>query len=128
MKPHALITGAGSGFGAELTRQYAAAGWNVSATMRDIAKAPRDFRDLGSVQLVVLDVAADISVEQGVRAAVGTFGPVDLVANVAAYAQVGTLEETTLEQIRQAFATNVIGALAVTKAVLPSMRERRQGV
>jgi short-subunit dehydrogenase len=127
MTGHILITGAASGFGENLTRRYAASGWKVTATMRDTAKAPSVFAELSSVHVARLDIAHDDSIEQGIASAVETNGPVDVLANLAAYALIGSLEETSLKQIRQAFATNVIGTLAVTKAVLPGMRQRRAG-
>ena len=127
MTKHVLITGAASGFGERLAHCYAAEGWTVTATMRDVAKASVGFSKLESVHVARLDITAEASIRQGVDEAVDVHGPVDVLANVAAYALIGSLEETSLEQIRQAFETNVIGTLAVTKEVLPSMRRRRAG-
>lgn len=127
MTRHVLITGAGSGFGECLTRRFAAAGWKVTATMRDVAHAPAVFNAMESVKVAQLDITDDANIREAVANATAMSGPIDVLANVAAHALTGTLEETTLEQIRHAFETNVIGTLAVTKAVLPAMRQRRSG-
>ena len=127
MTQHVLITGTATGFGESLVYAYAAAGWNVTATLRDTTKAPSRFRQLDNVHVIRMDIPDEASIRVCLEAATATHGPVDVLANVAAYTIGGSLEETSLDQIRQAFETNVIGTLAVTKAVLPSMRERRSG-
>jgi NAD(P)-dependent dehydrogenase (short-subunit alcohol dehydrogenase family) len=123
----AVVTGASSGFGAALTRAFARAGWNVAATMRTPSKAPADFADLASVEVVRLDVTDPESIVAALGAVDARFGPVDVLANVAGYAQRGSLEEVTLDQIRAQFDTNLFGPLELTKAVLPRMRERGAG-
>ncbi|MFF3372175.1 SDR family oxidoreductase [Streptomyces sp. NPDC002680] len=123
----ALVTGASSGFGAALTRAFARAGWNVAATMRKPSQAPPDFASLPAVEVVRLDVTEPESIVTALDAVHARFGPVDVLANVAGYAQRGSLEEMTLDQIRAQFETNLFGALALTKAVLPQMRERAIG-
>jgi len=123
----AVITGASSGFGAALTRSFARAGWNVAATMRTPSKAPADFADLDSVDVIRLDVTEPESIADALTEVTARFGPVDVLANVAGYAQKGALEELTAGQIRAQFDTNLFGPLELTKAVLPQMRERRSG-
>lgn len=123
----ALVTGASSGFGAALTRAFARAGWNVAATMRKPSQAPADFADLPGVEVVRLDVTEPESIVTALDAVQARLGPVDVLANVAGYAQRGSLEEMTLDQIRAQFETNLFGALALTKAALPQMRERAIG-
>ncbi len=54
-------------------------------------------------------------------------GPIDVLVNNAGYGHEGTLEESGLDAMRRQFDVNVFGAVAMTKAVLPSMRERRSG-
>jgi NAD(P)-dependent dehydrogenase (short-subunit alcohol dehydrogenase family) len=123
----AVITGASSGFGAALTRAFARAGWNVAATVRTPSKAPADFASLGAVEVIRLDVTEPESIVTALAAVDARFGPVDVLANVAGYAQQGSLEEVTLGQIRAQFDTNLFGPLELTKAVLPGMRERGAG-
>jgi len=124
---HVLITGAATGFGESLVYSYSAAGWKVTATMRDTSKAPAEFGQLDNVLVTRLDITDETSIREGLAAATAQHGPVDVLANVAGRTIGGSLEETSLDQIRDVFETNVIGTLAITKAVLPSMRERRAG-
>jgi len=124
---HVLITGASTGFGESLTYAYAKAGWNVTATMRNTSKAPKAFTELGSVWVTALDITNEKSIAEAVSAARATFGPIDVLENVAGVSIGGTLEETSMDQIRAAFETNVFGTLTITKAVLPEMRKRGTG-
>jgi NAD(P)-dependent dehydrogenase (short-subunit alcohol dehydrogenase family) len=123
----ALVTGASSGFGAALTRAFTRAGWNVAATVRKPSQAPADFANHPTVEVVRLDVTEPESIVTALDTVHARFGPLDVLANVAGYAQRGSLEEMTLDQIRAQFETNLFGALALTKAVLPQMRERAIG-
>lgn len=127
MTKTAVITGASSGFGASLTRAFARAGWNVAATMRTPSKAPADFAELATVDVIRLDVTDAESITTALATVTARFGPVDVLANVAGYAQKGSLEEVAVEQIRAQFDTNLFGPLELTKAVLPHMRERGTG-
>jgi NAD(P)-dependent dehydrogenase (short-subunit alcohol dehydrogenase family) len=56
-----------------------------------------------------------------------TVGPVDALINNAGYGHEGILEESPLEEMRRQFDVNVFGAVAMIKAVLPHMRQRRSG-
>lgn len=127
MSHHVLITGASSGFGEALVEAFAAAGWNVTATMRNLTKLPDHFPSLPNVQVALLDVTDDASIGEAVAASRERFGEIDVLVNAAGYTQVGTLEELSMEEIRRVFEANFFGLLAVTKAVLPQMRERGSG-
>lgn len=122
-----LVTGASPGFGAAIVQAFAADGWNVVATMRDLAKAPKEFDSLPTVLVEHLDVTDEASIQRCVASATSRFGEIDTLVNAAGYTQVGSLEELSLDEIRALFETNFFGTLAVTKAVLPRMRERGQG-
>lgn len=56
-----------------------------------------------------------------------TVGPVYALINNAGYGHEGTLEESSVDELRQQFGLNVFGAVAMMKAVLPFMRSRRDG-
>ena len=122
-----LITGAASGFGENLVSKFAQKGWNVTATMRDVAKAPASFGSLPTVQVVRLDVRDEASIGDALAASEAHFGPLGVVVNTAAKVLAGTLEEHTIDQMRDEFETNVFGTLSLTKAVLPGMRARGSG-
>jgi len=121
-----LITGASSGIGKASALRFHAEGWNVVATMRN----PQDGEDLAALSNVLvtrLDVLDQSSIDSSVTAAVDRFGAIDVLLNNAGYGAFGPLEAFDLPGIRRQFDTNVLGLLAVTKAVLPHMRERRIG-
>jgi NAD(P)-dependent dehydrogenase (short-subunit alcohol dehydrogenase family) len=122
-----LITGASSGFGETTARRFAAAGWNVTATMRDPARSP-DFSGLDSIVVLALDVTDAASIEAAVAATVARFGAIDVVVNNAGYGLFGVFEATPDDAIRAQFEVNLFGVMAVTRAVLPHFRARRAGV
>ncbi|MBC2644203.1 MULTISPECIES: SDR family oxidoreductase [unclassified Rhodococcus (in: high G+C Gram-positive bacteria)] len=122
-----LITGASSGFGAALVTAFADAGWHVAATMRNPAKMPASLHALPNVRTQCLDVTDETSIRDAVAAVESCFGPVDVLLNVAGNVVQGTLEELSIDQVRAQLETNVVGVAAVTKALLPGMRQRRSG-
>ena len=123
-----LITGASTGFGRVLAETVLARGGRVVATARDVS-AVKDLVERAPERVLAarLDVTDPASVRQAVDAAIAGFGQIDVVVNNAGHGLVGALEELADEHIRAVMATNVFGAMAVTRAVLPHMRARRQG-
>lgn len=122
-----LITGCSSGIGAAAVLHFAAQGWNVAATLRNPAKAHFE-HGAGHVEALALDVTDPHSVEAAVQQAQARFGPIDVLINNAGYGLFGPFETATPEAIERQMRTNVDGVFAVTRAVLPPMRERRRGV
>lgn len=122
-----LITGCSSGIGAAAARHFAAQGWNVAATLRNPAKAEFE-SGAGHVEVFALDVTDQGSVDAAVRQAQVRLGPIDVLINNAGYGLFGPFETATPEVIDRQMQTNVGGVFAVTRAVLPGMRERRHGV
>ncbi|GAB7537361.1 oxidoreductase [Burkholderia sp. 3C] len=123
-----LITGVSSGFGRALAQEALAAGHTVVGTVRS-AEAKRDFEALATQGAVarVLDVT-DFDAIDGVVAEIeATVGPISVLVNNAGYGHEGILEESPLSDLRRQFDVNVFGAVAMMKAVLPFMRERRRG-
>ncbi|WP_186209815.1 oxidoreductase [Burkholderia gladioli] len=123
-----LITGVSSGFGRALAREALAAGHTVVGTVRS-DEARRDFESLSSGAAVarVLDVT-DFDAIDGVVAEIeAQVGPIDVLVNNAGYGHEGVMEESPLSDLRRQFDVNVFGAVAMMKAVLPFMRERRHG-
>ncbi|MEM7285673.1 MAG: SDR family oxidoreductase [Actinomycetota bacterium] len=121
-----LITGSSTGIGRATAELFADRGWNVVATMRDpadgAALAERD-----NVFVTPLDVTDEASIAVAIQAAIDRFGSLDCLVNNAGYAAYGAIEATSLEDVRRQFDTNVVGLLAVTKAVLPHFRARSAG-
>ncbi|AVO42838.1 SDR family oxidoreductase [Simplicispira suum] len=122
-----LITGCSSGIGAATVKHFASQGWNVAATLRNPAAAPFD-DSAGKVASFALDVTDPHSVAAAVAQAVERFGQIDVLINNAGYGLFGPFESATQEVIERQFQTNVFGVFAVTRAVLPHMRERASGV
>lgn len=122
-----LITGCSSGIGAAAVQHFVAQGWNVAATLRNPASA--HFEDgAGKVATFALDVTDQKSVDAAVAQAAERFGQIDVLINNAGYGLFGPFETATQEVIERQFQTNVFGVFAVTRAVLPHMRERASGV
>jgi NADP-dependent 3-hydroxy acid dehydrogenase YdfG len=126
-----LITGASSGFGRDTAGTLHCAGHTVYASMRGVQGKNRDaaeaLRKLG-VKTMELDVSDDASVKAGVENVLAEAGKIDVLVNNAGIASAGVTEAFTTEQARAIFDTNVIGLLRVTRAVLPSMRQRHDGL
>jgi NAD(P)-dependent dehydrogenase (short-subunit alcohol dehydrogenase family) len=115
----ALVTGAARAIGAATARVLTEHGCDVVATARDVT----GLTDVPAVARLELDVTDPASVEACLTAA----GEIDVLVNNAAIAEAGPLETYPIDRFRAAFETNVLGALRMTQAVVPSMRERGRG-
>jgi NAD(P)-dependent dehydrogenase (short-subunit alcohol dehydrogenase family) len=123
-----LITGAARGLGAQIALAALAAGDNVVATARHAEAARRTFHGHADRLLVqALDVTDPGGAEAVAEAAVERFGAIDVLVNNAGYGQLGIFEESSEEDLKRQFDTNVFGLARVTRAVLPAMRRRRSG-
>ncbi|WP_175922950.1 oxidoreductase [Burkholderia latens] len=123
-----LITGVSSGFGRALAEAALAAGHTVVGTVRS-ETARQAFEALSPHAAIarVLDVT-DFDRIDGVVADIEMHvGPVDVLVNNAGYGHEGIMEESPLAEMRRQFDVNVFGAVAMMKAVVPFMRERRRG-
>ncbi|MBX4961355.1 NAD(P)-dependent dehydrogenase (short-subunit alcohol dehydrogenase family) [Rhizobium binae] len=124
--PVVLITGASSGIGRATTELFAAQGWRVAATMRNLSQGA-DLAGLPNVEVLPLDVTDASSVRAAVAETLDQFGRIDALVNNAGYGLFGPFETASDEQISRQFATNVDGIFAVTRAVLPAMRSQGSG-
>src|SRR5258705_13205786 len=126
-----LITGASSGFGRDTAETLFRAGYIVYASMRGTEGKNREaaeaLRKLG-IMTVELDVSDDASVEAGVKKVLAEAGKIDVLVNNAGIGSAGVTEAFTAEQAKVIFDTNVVGLFRVTRAVLPSMRQKRDGL
>ncbi|WP_411034340.1 SDR family oxidoreductase [Shinella sp. BYT-45] len=127
MSQTVLITGTSTGIGRETAKLFQSQGWNVIATMRAPEKET-ELNQLENVRALRLDVTDEESIRAAVAQGTSEFGSIDVLVNNAGFGSFGLLEATSLDAIREQFEANVVGLLATTKAVLPHMRERRQGV
>jgi NAD(P)-dependent dehydrogenase (short-subunit alcohol dehydrogenase family) len=123
-----FITGASSGFGAELAKAIIESGDKVAATFRKTEQASSFSQQFNENGLgVVLDVTQTEKIPVALQQAIDKFGRIDVLVNNAGYGTIGAIEEFSLEEIRQQMETNFFGAVAVTKAMLPIMREQKSG-
>jgi NAD(P)-dependent dehydrogenase (short-subunit alcohol dehydrogenase family) len=123
-----FITGASRGFGRSFTEAALAAGDRVAATARDTSSLDDLVAEHGDA---VLPIELDVTNRDGVFAAVQqaheTFGRLDVVVNNAGYGVSGAIEELSEDQARRQIEVNLFGALWVTQAALPILREQGSG-
>lgn len=123
----ALVTGTSSGMGLHTAVGLARAGLRVVATMRDPAKAG-PLRAAADAAGVEVDVRAlDVVDEEHARRLVGDLGGVDVLVNNAGRGSVATLEQLTLDELRQQLEVNYVAAASLTRLVLPGMRSVGSG-
>ncbi|TFK37144.1 hypothetical protein BDQ12DRAFT_653014 [Crucibulum laeve] len=123
-----LITGTSSGLGRDLTLAALKRGDKVIATGRGRSISKLDDLKTKGADTLELDVTAPLeTLKEAAKKAVAIHGRIDVVVNNAGYILVGAIEESTPEETLEQFNTNVFGALNVTRAFLPYMRERKTG-
>jgi NAD(P)-dependent dehydrogenase (short-subunit alcohol dehydrogenase family) len=127
----ALVTGTSSGIGLATAVSLARGGHKVIATMRNLASAEALQKIVAaeklSVALAALDVDDDASVEKAFGKVIAEHGRLDVLVNNAGVGGGGSVEENSTARFREVMETNFFGALRCIKAVVPRMRERRQG-
>jgi NAD(P)-dependent dehydrogenase (short-subunit alcohol dehydrogenase family) len=116
-----LVTGASSGFGRCIARSLADRGHRAYGTSR------RPVGDDGAVRMLALDVTRDDSVSRCVGELLAAEGRIDVLVNNAGGGLCGSVEDSSLEEIRWQMETNFFGAVRMLKAVLPPMRAQRAG-
>lgn len=129
----ALITGSSSGFGLLTSVELAKNGFRVVASMRDLARrggldqAATAAGVAAQLDIRALDVTDFGALPTFVDTLVRDHGRLDVLVNNAGFAVAGFAEDIKLEELRRQFETNFFGAVAMTKAVLPVMRQQRSG-
>ncbi|QHC57985.1 SDR family oxidoreductase [Rathayibacter sp. VKM Ac-2760] len=123
-----FITGASKGFGREWAEAALERGDSVAATARRIETLDALVEEYPDTFLpLTLDVTDRAAGFEAVRRAVERFGRLDVVVNNAGYGHFGMIEELTEAEVRAQLETNVFGALWVTQAALPVLREQGSG-
>src|SRR5215216_738856 len=119
----ALVTGASSGIGEAVARALVGAGFTVYGTSRKATTGEK--RE--EVVFLPLDVTDDESAAGAVREVLDRSGRIDVLVNNAGVGVAGAAEESSVEQARALFETNLFGAMRMTRAVLPHMRQQGSG-
>lgn len=123
-----FITGTSRGFGREWALAALERGDSVAATARDVTSLNDLVAAHGDAVLpITLDVTDRSAVIAAVARAHEHFGHIDVVVNNAGYGQFGMVEELSEDEIRAQIETNLFGALWVTQAALPILREQGAG-
>jgi NAD(P)-dependent dehydrogenase (short-subunit alcohol dehydrogenase family) len=129
----ALITGAASGIGLLSSVELAKAGFRVVATMRDLGRRERLEQAVtaagvgAKIDVRALDVTKFGAIQGFVDTVVQDYERLDVLVNNAGFAVAGFAEDIKLDELRLQFETNFFGAVAMTKAALPTMRRQRSG-
>jgi NAD(P)-dependent dehydrogenase (short-subunit alcohol dehydrogenase family) len=123
-----FVTGSSRGLGREIVEAALNAGDRVVAT----ARKPEQLNDLvekfrDHVVVLALDVTDSAEVAEAVAQGHQAFGRYDVVVNNAGYGDTASIEDTTIESFEKQIATNFLGVVYVTKAVLPILREQGAG-
>jgi short-subunit dehydrogenase len=129
----AIVTGSSSGIGFETSLILARNGFHTYATMRNLeGEKTKPLTEVVKnenlqLQAIELDVDNDKSVIDAINTIVEERKRIDVLINNAGYALGGALEDSSMNEIKAQFETNLFGAVRVTKAVLPVMRRQGQG-
>jgi NAD(P)-dependent dehydrogenase (short-subunit alcohol dehydrogenase family) len=123
-----LITGASRGIGRELTEQLLARGDSVEATLR----RPEQLGDLvefhgDRLRTSRLDVADTQQIERVLAEAFGRHDRIDVVVSNAGSGVFGAAEDLSDEQVEQAIAVNLTGAIQLARRAVPHLRRQHGG-
>jgi NAD(P)-dependent dehydrogenase (short-subunit alcohol dehydrogenase family) len=125
----ALVTGANKGIGREIAAQLSALGTTVLLAARDAGRRAQAVAQLraagGDVHPLALDVTDPASVAAAAAEVERRFGRLDVLVNNAGISGAHATQQpgaADLDVIRAVFATNVLGVIAVTEALLPLLR------
>jgi short-subunit dehydrogenase len=131
---HVLITGASSGIGEAIAREYLARHADITVVAR---RKDRLVELCAGAQTATHIIAADLAPQSGLRGstvcadviaeAQQTLGPIDILINNAGMQVVSSLVDTSLEDGERTIELNLMAPLRMTKAVLPSMIARKRG-
>lgn len=123
-----FITGVSGGIGRALAKEAAESGDIVFGTLRKSSQL-EEFNELvpGKTFGLELDVNDHARIPLVISHVLDQFGRIDVLVNNAGYGLFGAVEEVSMDEARQQMETNFFGALAMTQAVLPIMRNQRSG-
>ncbi|WP_343322037.1 SDR family NAD(P)-dependent oxidoreductase [Sphingobacterium multivorum] len=123
-----FITGSSRGFGKIWTAAALKRGDKVAATARNINSIAALKETYGDQVLVLeVDVTNRSQVQNAIHQAKQYFGRLDIVLNNAGYSLVGSIEESSTDEVKVMYETNIIGPIHVIQAALPILRAQGHG-
>jgi NAD(P)-dependent dehydrogenase (short-subunit alcohol dehydrogenase family) len=130
-KKVALVTGSSSGIGYETALMLARNGFDTYATMRNTNKS-KEIEEIAKkenlpLRVLKLDVTDDRSVDDAINNILNEKKSIEVVVNNAGYGLMGSIEDSSLDEIKAQFETNFFGAIRVMQKVLPIMRQQKSG-
>lgn len=128
--PHAVVTGGGRGIGAAVATRLVADGYRVTITGRDAGRLAAFAASLGGAsvcQPVAMEVSDRASVDLGMDAARGAFGPIAVLVNNAGQAQSAPFLKTDAALFARMVGVNLMGVFHCIQAALPDMLAAQSG-
>jgi short-subunit dehydrogenase len=130
--PVIIITGASSGIGEAAVKAFAQAGYRIVAAARRMERLQALAEEFSIEQNQILPVQTDVGeigdIDNMVSAALDSFGQIDILFNNAGIGRFGWLESIPIEDIEAQIRVNLLGLIYTSRAVLPHMIERREGI
>ncbi len=121
-----LITGATAGFGEAAARKFIAGGWRAIGTGRRGERLKALQQELGDAFLPLEIDMLDLEAVESLARLEGRWGEIDLLLNNAGLAPpTDPLTETDWNRIETVIDTNITGLVALTRALLPKLVERK---
>ena len=126
-----LITGTSNGIGFETALSFARGGYKVFATMRNLEAASTLQKQITDESLNIIiykmDVDSDDSVKHCIQSIIEEHGIIDVLVNNAGIERHGSIEELPMSDFKAIMETNYFGVIRCIQAVLPQMRENKNG-
>jgi short-subunit dehydrogenase len=126
-----LITGTSKGIGFETALSFARGGYKVFATMRNLEAVSTLQKQITDESLNIIiykmDVDSDDSVKHCIQSIIKEHGIIDVLVNNAGIERHGSIEELPMSDFKAIMETNYFGVIRCIQAVLPQMRENKNG-
>ncbi|SKA83913.1 Short-chain dehydrogenase [Clostridium sp. USBA 49] len=125
-----LITGASSGIGKAAAYTLMEKGFKVYGTSRKIVSETtvKAKKGNGFLKMIPLDVCSQESIDNCIKYILKEESSIDILINNAGFGIAGSVEDTSFEEAFKQFDTNFFGVLRMCRAVLPKMREQKNGL
>ena len=128
----AVVTGCSTGIGYETSLLLARRGYHIFATTRNLERARSlievKIKERLPINVFQLDLSDDSSINTTFSEIERNFGKIDILVNNAGYGLLGSLEDVSLEEVKEQFEVNFFGTIKLIQMVIPGMRIRKSGI